>query len=117
MPEEMRPVPGRVAVGEADIVGTGMSSPLSSPLSSSSRSSWVTISLFEPFSSLALLTELLSFGAIWRSRGCLSSPGHFKQTLFRLPDLVPQGSPAVSLCLDQTLVCAICAWRLPGILV
>ena len=44
MPEERRPVPGRVAVGAVDIVGTGMSSPSSSPLSSSSRSKWVTIS-------------------------------------------------------------------------
>ena len=42
MSDERRTVPGRVAVGGVDIVGTGMSSPSSSPFSSSSCSRLVT---------------------------------------------------------------------------
>ena len=61
-PEERRPVPRRVAVGVVDIVGTGMSSLSSSPLSSSSRSKCVTIATQVAFSSLAILTERFNFG-------------------------------------------------------
>ena len=62
MPDERRPVPSRVAAWAVDIVGTGMSSPSSSPFSSNSRSSWVTISSYVAFSSRPMLTERFSLG-------------------------------------------------------
>ena len=51
----------RVVVGALDNVRTGMLSPPSSPLSSKSRSKWVTISSFVEFSSLDMVTDRFSF--------------------------------------------------------